>query len=63
MRQVHLASYLTKERLAALARQVPLGRIAEPEEVAATVAFLASDAASYVNGAVLDVHGGRMEYV
>jgi 3-oxoacyl-[acyl-carrier protein] reductase len=63
VRTDRLASYLPQERLAALARQVPLGRIAEPEEIAATVAFLASDAASYVNGAVLDVHGGRMEYV
>jgi 3-oxoacyl-[acyl-carrier protein] reductase len=37
---------------------VPLGRSGAPEEVAAVVAFLASDAASYLNGATIDVGGG-----
>jgi 3-oxoacyl-[acyl-carrier protein] reductase len=63
VRTERLQSTLAAERLDALARQVPLGRIGTPEEIAAAVVFLASEGASFVNGAVLDVHGGRMEYV
>ena len=37
---------------------IPLGRIAQPEEVATVIAFLASDDASYVNGVCIDVNGG-----
>ena len=38
--------------------KIPLGRAALPEEIAAAVAFLASDRAAYVTGAALNVHGG-----
>jgi 3-oxoacyl-[acyl-carrier protein] reductase len=38
--------------------QVPLRRLGKPEEVANLYAFLASDEASYINGAVIEVSGG-----
>ncbi len=37
---------------------VPLGRLARPEDVASAVMYLASEAASYVTGEVIDVNGG-----
>jgi 3-oxoacyl-[acyl-carrier protein] reductase len=40
--------------------RIPLGRIADPEEVARVVAFLASDAAGYMTGATVDVSGGML---
>jgi NAD(P)-dependent dehydrogenase (short-subunit alcohol dehydrogenase family) len=45
----------------ALASQVPLGRLGEPEEIGNVVAFLASDAASFVNGVELFVDGGMAQ--
>jgi 3-oxoacyl-[acyl-carrier protein] reductase len=38
--------------------EVPLKRLGRPEEIANVYAFLASDEASYVNGAVIEVAGG-----
>jgi NAD(P)-dependent dehydrogenase (short-subunit alcohol dehydrogenase family) len=47
------------ERRRLQARQ-PMGRLVTPDEVAAAVLYLASDAASFVNGATLDVNGGQV---
>jgi 3-oxoacyl-[acyl-carrier protein] reductase len=38
--------------------QIPLGRFGRPDEVAEAVAFLVSDRAAYISGAILHVHGG-----
>jgi 3-oxoacyl-[acyl-carrier protein] reductase len=41
-------------------RRVPLGRLAHRSEIADAVTFLVSDRASYITGAVLNVHGGAL---
>ncbi|GAB3148540.1 SDR family oxidoreductase [Amycolatopsis sp. NPDC004378] len=55
--QAHL-HYGSEAAVEAVGKTVPLGRLAEPEEVGACAAFLASGLASYVSGATLRVHGG-----
>ena len=50
--------YGDSDSQAAVAATVPLGRLAKPEDIGWAAAFLASDAASYVSGATLAVHGG-----
>ena len=45
--------------VAELNASVPLGRIAEPQDIADVIAFLASDEARYICGAVLEVNGGK----
>ncbi len=45
------------------AKEVPLGRFGNPEEVSGLVAFLLSDRASYITGASIDVAGGMGKYV
>jgi 3-oxoacyl-[acyl-carrier protein] reductase len=49
---------LGAEQRAALGAQIPLGRLGEPADVAAAVAFLASPEASYITGETLHVNGG-----
>jgi NAD(P)-dependent dehydrogenase (short-subunit alcohol dehydrogenase family) len=50
--------YGDAESIAAISKNVPLGRLAKPSDVGWAAAFLASDAASYISGATLEVHGG-----
>lgn len=48
----------SKEAMAAISARVPVGRVGRPEEIAAVVAFLASEESSYINGATIFVDGG-----
>ncbi|MDP3759547.1 MAG: SDR family oxidoreductase [Ramlibacter sp.] len=50
----------SEEALARIMSRTPMKRLGEPAEIADTVAFLASDAASYVTGEIVVVDGGRM---
>jgi 3-oxoacyl-[acyl-carrier protein] reductase len=53
-------STVAPERLEAMLKTIPVGRLGRPEEVAAAVAYLASDAAGFITGATLDVNGGML---
>lgn len=50
--------YGDSQSQAAVAATVPLGRLAQPNEIGWAAAFLASDAAAYISGTCLEVHGG-----
>lgn len=56
--QTNMLAELGEEQRRAYEAQVPLGRVARPEEIAEAVGFLASDGAAYITGAVLAVDGG-----
>ncbi len=51
---------LTPERQAYNLQLIPMRRSGQPEEIARVIAFLASDAASFMTGAIVDVNGGKL---
>ena len=56
--ETDMTAALNEDQRAAVAKQVPMGRFASPQEVAWLVTFLASDRAAYITGEVLRVDGG-----
>ena len=57
-----LLKQMTQETVDLLVSKIPMGRVGRPEEVAALVAWLASDDCSFSTGAVYDLSGGRATY-
>ncbi|WP_371876972.1 3-oxoacyl-ACP reductase FabG [Microbulbifer sp. 2205BS26-8] len=53
-----MTKVLSEAQRAALLEKIPLGRLGQPEEIASVVAFLASDAGSYITGETIQVNGG-----
>lgn len=60
--QTDMANAMASDVRAALIAKIPMGRMGQPEEVAALVAWLASPECSFSTGAVFDISGGRATY-
>lgn len=57
-----ILSQLTQQHIDYMTSRIPMGRVGQPEEVAALAAFLSSDDLSFSTGAVFDLSGGRATY-
>jgi NAD(P)-dependent dehydrogenase (short-subunit alcohol dehydrogenase family) len=56
--RAHLGEERYQQRVKTILRMYPLGRLGEPEDLAAAISFLASDEAAWITGQVLSVNGG-----
>ncbi len=60
--QTPILDQLTPEQVDYMVQRIPLGRVGQPEEVAALICWLASDEASFTTGQCVDISGGRATY-
>jgi 2-dehydro-3-deoxy-L-rhamnonate dehydrogenase (NAD+) len=60
--ETDILKQLTDEHVAYMTSRIPMGRVGQPEEVAALVRFLCSDEVTFSTGAVFDISGGRATY-
>lgn len=60
--ETEILKQVTDEHVAYMTSKIPMGRVGQPEEVAALVRFLCSSEVSFSTGAVFDISGGRATY-
>jgi 3-oxoacyl-[acyl-carrier protein] reductase len=60
--QTRMLGDLSEEHVAYMVERIPMKRVGQPEEVAALIAFLASEECSFSTGATFDLSGGRATY-
>jgi 3-oxoacyl-[acyl-carrier protein] reductase len=60
--KTHMLGDMSEDHIAYMVERIPMKRLGQPEEVAALIAFLASEECSFSTGAVFDLSGGRATY-